>query len=180
MRRLALIALLAAAGVASAQYRWVDPDGGVNYGDVPPANARQVQPIKAGAAPIASGPELPFELRRAVLRNPVTLYTAANCGEPCAAARTYLRGRGVPFAEHIVQTQADVDAFRRATRAESLPAITVGSEVAAGFASASWESLLGAAGYPDRSQLPPGWRDTPAQPMNTPSPKAVAAPAKEG
>ncbi|MEF9996766.1 MAG: DUF4124 domain-containing protein, partial [Burkholderiaceae bacterium] len=70
---IALIALLAAAGVASAQYRWVDPDGGVNYGDVPPANARQVQPIKVGAAPIASGPELPFELRRAVLRNPVTL-----------------------------------------------------------------------------------------------------------
>lgn len=166
-RGLVLAAALA-AGVASAQYRWIGPDGVVGYGDLPPAGARNIQVFKAGAAPAAENAPLPFELGQAVERFPVTLYTAANCGAPCESGRAWLRTRGVPHAERIVETEADVAAFRSATRSESLPTLVVGREVAASFAPGAWARLLDASGYPSTSQLPPGYRATPAEPMNTP------------
>ena len=56
-RALLLIALLAAAAAASAQqYKWVDKNGRVQYGDVPPpgVQAKRLRPPPPGSAPAPS------------------------------------------------------------------------------------------------------------------------------
>src|SRR5687767_4098512 len=98
-RAFGLMGLFAAAAFcgndANAQqiYRIVQPDGRVTFTD-----RRPTEPAaKATAAPIAPGGSsqaaLPFELREAANRYPVTLYTAPECG-PCGAGRTMLSSRG--------------------------------------------------------------------------------------
>jgi hypothetical protein len=57
MKRLfLLLALLAAAGASAQQYKWVDKDGKVRYGDVPPpgVKATPLKPPPPGAAPPAA------------------------------------------------------------------------------------------------------------------------------
>ncbi len=51
-KALIFIGCLVFAGSAAAQYRWVDKDGRVQYGDTPPtgASASAVRPLPAGAA----------------------------------------------------------------------------------------------------------------------------------
>jgi hypothetical protein len=50
-KSLLLIALfVAAAGASAQQYRWTDPSGRVQYGDVPPAGANAT-PLRAPAGP---------------------------------------------------------------------------------------------------------------------------------
>ena len=70
-RTLLLIALLGAAAAASAQqYKWVDKNGRVQYGDSPPAGANATRlrvpsgaaaPSPAPAAPASKGPLSPAE-----------------------------------------------------------------------------------------------------------------------
>ena len=54
----ALVAALAAthAVPAAAQYKWIGPDGKVNYGDQPPPEAAQAKPV-ASSALKASAPK---------------------------------------------------------------------------------------------------------------------------
>ena len=86
---LSLIAALALAFSASptlAQYKVVAPDGSVTYTDRPPAQSNlRVTPMGRNAPPPVPGLEvgLPLELRQALARYPVTLYTAADC-PPCS------------------------------------------------------------------------------------------------
>ncbi len=54
--RFALATLLAAALPAVAQYRWTDPDGRVNYGDAPPADAKNLSRIDGRARSEAGDP----------------------------------------------------------------------------------------------------------------------------
>lgn len=50
-------ALLAAAPAASAQvYRWIDERGGVNYGNKPPPNARNVTPMNESDGKVSTVP----------------------------------------------------------------------------------------------------------------------------
>jgi hypothetical protein len=56
---LVLLAVLAFAGSAAAQqFKWVDKDGRVQYGDVPPpgAKATRLKPPPAGSAPAPAQP----------------------------------------------------------------------------------------------------------------------------
>lgn len=56
-RTLALVALLLVAAAASAQqYKWVDRNGRVQYGDVPPAGVNAT-PLRAPSARAASAPK---------------------------------------------------------------------------------------------------------------------------
>ena len=107
---------------------------------------------------------LPYELRQTVDRFPVTLYTGSDCA-PCDSARQLLVARGVPFSERTVQSNEDIEALRRLAGDNSLPVVTIGGQRLQGFAPAEWTQYLDSAGYPRSSQLPPGYRAPPAQPL---------------
>jgi len=168
------VGLLALAGSgatdANAQqiYRIVGPDGRVTFSDQPPLEtSARAGTAKAVPLPGAGGPDnssLPFELRQAANRYPVTLYTGPGCG-PCDAGRALLTGRGIPFAEKTVTTNEDIEALKRMAGAASLPFLTVGGQQIKGFSQTEWVQFLDAADYPKTSQLPPGYRQQPAGPM---------------
>ncbi len=157
--------LLLAAGAALAQpvYRHVDKNGKVTFSDQPPAaDASAAAPRGSGAG--AAGPALPYELRQVAQRYPVTIYTGEECS-PCAAGRSLLVTRGIPFEERTVKTNEDVEALQRLSGQASLPLLTIGSQQLKGFSDAQWSQYLDAAGYPKSAQLPAGYRNPPAQPL---------------
>ena len=188
-----LAACLAAClhGPAWAQYKVVGPDGSVTYTDRAPTEAGvKVQPMRrdgslpaptaaaattpaaaaaasttvAGNAAAAAQAALPFQLRGVVARFPVTLYSTADCA-PCAAARSLLLQRGVPFTERSVASDDDIAALQRLTGGRSLPALTIGAQALRGLQEGEWQSLLDLAGYPRDSRLPRGWSPAPARPL---------------
>ena len=118
---------------ANAQqiFRIVGPDGRVTFSDKPPLDPGvRATPAKTVALPGARGTDisaLPFELRQAATRYPVTLYTAPECA-PCGAGRTMLTSRGIPFAERTVTTREDIEALRRLAGSISLPFLTIGGQ----------------------------------------------------
>ena len=172
-RALGLMGLLAAAvfsgNDANAQqiFRIVGADGRVTFSDKPPLDANG----KATAAPVValSGggnqtASLPIELRDAVNRYPVTLYTAPGCG-PCGTGRAMLSARGVPFTEKTVTTNEDIEALKRLAGAASVPFLTIGGQQLKGFSEVEWAQFLDAADYPKTSQLPAGYSQPPATPL---------------
>jgi glutaredoxin len=168
--RTAALAALACAGLwtgaSDAQvYRIVGPDGRITFSDRPPVTG-QAEP--APTLPLAGGgsgtASLPYELRNAATRYPVTLYTGPECA-PCATARNFLAARGVPFTERTVSTAEDVDALKKLAGRPMLPFATIGSQHLEGFSDQAWGQYLDAAGYPQTSQLPPGYRNPPPAPL---------------
>lgn len=182
----AALGCLLGALPASAQqvYRIVGPDGRISFTDQPPPDARAQATATApatGQAP-GTGGTLPFELRQAASRFPVTLYTGPNCA-PCDQGRALLVQRGIPFAQRTVSTPEDGEALRRLSGELSLPLLTVGSQQVRGFAPGPWSQYLDAAGYPARSMLPAGYRQAAAIPLAPAAPQAAvtaAAPSAEG
>ena len=181
---LLLAAGLLASGPALAMYKVVQPDGSVTYTDRPPATGnarvtalgRDASAAAAGAG--ASETSLPFALRQAMQRYPVTLYTSADCA-PCAAGRQLLQQRGVPFRERLVLTVDDAAALERLVGGRTVPALTVGNQPLRGLSPSDWTAYLDAAGYPRTSQLPRNWPQAPVTPLverATPG-TAAAAPA---
>ncbi|MDN4587646.1 NrdH-redoxin [Xenophilus aerolatus] len=179
-------ALLLAAGAASAQglYRNVDANGRVTYTDRPPAANAQPAPVGRSGGSAGTSAQLPFELRQIVQRYPVTLYTGDDCA-PCATGRQLLQTRGIPFDERTVKSSEDIAALERLSGRNGLPLLTIGSQQLKGFSDAEWSQYLDAAGYPKSVQLPPGYRNPPAQPLvaqqaapaaPAPAPAAVQAP----
>jgi glutaredoxin len=170
---------------AQQVYRIVGPDGRVTFSDKPPATpaAKVTSVDNAVGADQPSGPALPFELRQVMAKYPVTLYTSSNCA-PCDSGRSLLHSRGVPFSEKTVTTAQDADALQRLSDSTSLPFLTIGAQHVAGFSSTEWVQYLNAAGYPERSKLPAGYRSPAATPLtqpekpaapDTPAPAAQAA-----
>lgn len=161
-----LAALLAAALPALAQYRWTDPSGRVNYGDAPPPDAKNLSRVDGRARPEAGDPSggLSFELRKAMSTLPITLYTALDCG-PCDSARAWLRLRGAPYQEVVVETDVDAEELKRRVGTTSVPVMTLGRTPHLGFREAVWSSALSAAGYPTQIVLPPTYRAEPPKPI---------------
>lgn len=156
---------------ANAQqiYRIVEPGGRVTFTDKAPldSNARAATPIPLVTPPKGQGVELsalPFELRQAAARYPVTLYTGPGCA-PCGQGRTLLSGRGIPFAEKSVTTNEDIEALKRLAGAPSLPFLTIGGQQLRGFSEVEWTQFLDAAGYPKTSLLPASYTPEPATPL---------------
>ena len=189
--------LLLAAGLAGAQqYRWIDKDGRVQYGDAPPAGARDVRRSAAPAAaasPAAagSGSALPFELARLQKEFPVTLYTSPNCTDGCPQARAALNKRGVPFKEVQVWDADSSAELKRVTGSDQVPTLIVGREMQRGFEQGAFDAILDTAGYPktglmpERSQaapptpegyLAPGERETVKSPAQAAAPATKAGP----
>ena len=196
------LALASMSGFALAQHKWVGPDGRVNYGDRPPQQAApNGQPDRAAnaernanvnidvntnggqartEADAAANPALPYELRQAAQRYPVTLYTTPDCG-PCALARNHLTKRGIPFATREVRTQDDATAFHALGFADlSFPALRVGRERVSGFEPGGWDRLLDSAAYPKTSRLPPRWQAARAEPLAPPAAPPAAAAQQRG
>ena len=157
-------------------YRSVGPDGKVTFSDQPsPATSKaRVSTSSTDAAANAAASTLPFELRKVVGQYPVTLYSGENCG-PCASARSFLKTRGVPFAEKTVITSEDTQALQRLSGDNSLPFMTIGSQQLKGFSDAEWTQFLDAAGYPKTSVLPSSYRHAAATPLVNMAPAVLPA-----
>jgi len=163
-----VLTLLLAAGAAHAQlYKWVGPDGKVTYSDLPPPKTakRVEQKDLAGGAGGAGGADianLPYELAQAARNQPVTLYSGDKC-EPCDQGRSYLKQRGIPFAEKTVTSNDDYARMKQQTSESRLPVLTIGRNKQAGFEAGAWGTALSVAGYPATSMLPKTWRQPAAE-----------------
>src|SRR5258706_11480021 len=107
------IAVFLFATSAHAQlYKWVGEDGKVTYSDTPPPKtAKKVERKSLGGGGTDTS-DFPFELAEAVKANPVTLYTTTKC-VPCDDGRKLLQGRGVPFSEKTVNSNADAERLKQ-------------------------------------------------------------------
>lgn len=162
----AVLALLPVLASAQGIYRIVGPDGRVTFSDKPPAKSEKATALSPSGRSSEGGgaSELPFELREAMNRYPVTLYTGDNC-EPCGAARSLLNRRGVPYTERTITTAQDIEALQRMGMEATVPIATIGGQRLKGYLEGDWSSYLDAAGYPKTSRLPSGYRNPPIGPL---------------
>ena len=164
----ALAAQFAILAAAQQMYRWVDENGRTHITDTPPpASAKGVRKVKPPAGPAES---TPYALQQAMKNFPVTLYTSAECVQPCAMAREHLGKRGVPFSE--VQIRDGVEELKRLAGAGEVPALKVGGAVVSGFAAQAYDGALDAAGYP---RLAPRQQPAPSGEKSEAAPKPEAA-----
>ena len=160
--------LVSGPGLVHAQtiYRIVGSDGKVTFSDKQPADTSKATATTAGGKPLGAGGDavLPFELRQAVARYPVTLYSGAGCA-PCDSGRTLLQSRGIPFVEYTVSSAEDREALQRLSGANNLPFLTVGGQKIKGFSDAEWSQFLTAANYPPSTVLPANYRAQSVRPL---------------
>lgn len=174
------LALTLATMPAHAVYKVIGPDGKVTYTDTPPpadgkAKVQAVAVGNGGGAPNLDG--LPYELKQAATKYPVTLYTTRDC-RPCDTGRRLLQQRGIPFAETtLAATSADQAALQQLAGTTSLPVLTVGQQQLKGLTPGEWHGYLDAAGYPRESKLPASYRAPAPTPMTAPA--EPAAPAEQ-
>jgi len=170
-----IILLLACLTIMPVQagdlFRWVDKAGKMNYGDIPPLDATDVERMKFSSEP-AKNTDLPYETLRAQQNFPVTLYVADGCGETCDLGRSLLIKRGIPFSEKLLRTRQDVEAFKQLSGIGGVvPVLQVGKDFLKGFSELQWNSELDIAGYPKTA----GNRQRPAPPVR-PEPFTPTAP----
>jgi len=129
---------------ADRLYKWIDAEGNVTYHDRPPENAGyQVEEKEINASPAASD-----AAAEAAKKFPVVLYSAKSCGS-CDSARGYLEKRKVPFKEHSVENNRELQKKLIAkTGSLSVPTILVGEKVMKGYLESLLEGELDQAGYP--------------------------------
>ncbi len=165
------MALTGSPALAQTIYRSVDADGRVVFSDKPPIIAKKTQAIDSAQPTFNVGPALPFALQQVVDQYPVTLYTTKDCA-PCDSGRNWLQRHSIPFTEKTVNTNEDIAALQRLSGQVSMPFLTVGLQHLKGYSESEWTQYIHAAGYPDSSQLPTGYRTPPATPL-----VAIAKPA---
>ena len=174
-------ALVAAPSFLAAQqtiYRWVDKDGKAVFSDTPPPKEITTSTQKRAGGGYTDNVQLPYATQVAMQRNPVTLYTASNCGAYCDQGRALLSRRGIPFSERDASTDpAAAEAVQKAIGSFLVPVLIVGESTLKGFDESTWQSTLDTAGYP-RTALPnqPNPRAAPSAPPKGPAP---APPAEE-
>jgi glutaredoxin len=175
----AAISLSLALPAAAQQtiYRWVDADGKVHFSDTPPPKEITTSTQKRVGGGYTDSVQLPYATQIAMQRNPVTLYTAGDCGAFCDQGRALLSKRGVPFSERDASSDPTVaDAVQKAVGSFVVPVLIVGEAKLKGFDEGAWHSALDTAGYP-RTALPnqPNPRATPpSAPKAPPVPEARA------
>lgn len=163
-------------------YKWVDANGKTVYSDTPPpANAKKVTSKTFDTGSTLSTANLPSDLAAAVKKNPVTLYTAPNCGA-CNEGRGLLKQAGIPFTEKTVKTNADVDKLNQVSGDTSLPLMLINTSKFKGLDIVEWKAALAAAGYPETNKLPKDYRypePEPAAPQVASDNKATETKAPE-
>jgi hypothetical protein len=166
--RAALAALALVSATSSlAQFKVIGADGKVTYTDREPnASEGKVIPLGAHAAALPeAGVDLPYELKQASDKYPVTLYVSTGACDPCSSGRQLLKQRGIPFTEHLVVTSQDADALQHLSGAQEAPTLSIGSQILRGLSADVWNSYLDAAGYPRTSRLPATYQYRAATPV---------------
>ncbi len=155
LRSVLMMVLLLGSATANADglYRWVDANGKVHYTDSPPPDSARKSEKRAHAAPPAAVAGLSYANQVAAKNFPVSLYTAAKCGEPCDQARNLLNKRGVPFTEISIADGKLHDELVRLAGSAELPALRVGKQFTKGFETGLFNAALDIAGY-GRSPAP--------------------------
>lgn len=179
-----LVAALMLPAMAAAQtnvYRWVDKDNKVHYSDTPPPEtAKNLTQKRVGGGYVESS-QLPYATQIATKKSPVTLFTGADCGDPCKQGRELLAKRGIPFSERDAQGNAeDGEALKKLVGALEVPVLTVGANKVKGFEEGAWHSALDGAGYPRTAmptRSPPGPAPVAPKKAETPPPVPDAAAA---
>ncbi len=167
---LLLACLLSMPVQAGEMYRWMDKHGRMNYGDVPPVGATDVERIKSSGN---NGPadDLPYATRIAQQNFPVTLYVSDGCGDTCDQAHSLLSKRGIPYSVKVLKTTQDIEAFRQLSGINRIvPVLAVGKDYLKGFLETQWNTELDIAGYPKNA----GFRQRIASPEQAVPPEAVS------
>src|SRR6476469_8398328 len=165
-------ALAACTALAQTQvHRWVDKDGKVHFSDtLPPPDARESSSRNMGGGYVAE--EFPYAVQQAMKKNPVMLYTAPSCGDPCNNGRQLLSQRGIPFKEANVQSSGPAqEALKKLIGGLEVPTLTVGDTTLKGFEPDGWGAALTTAGYPATRM--PGQSPTRAAPEAPPATQAA-------
>ena len=171
----ALLLLPALALAQASVYRWVDKDGKVHYSDTPPPEPQKSLTQKRVGGGYSEQTQLPYATQIAMQKSPVTLYTGADCGDPCKSGRELLSKRGIPYNERDAQGNAeDSEALKKLVGTLEVPVLTVGATKVKGYEEGAWHSALDGAGYP-RTALP--GQVPPRPPAPAKKPEAPAAPA---
>lgn len=181
----AALAALAVAPVSWAQssvYKWTDSQGKVHFSDQPPTEpAKDVSRQRVGGGTVEVS-QLPYATQLAAKNNPVTLFTAPQCGDPCVRGRTLLSDRGIPYTERDAQANPkDAQTLRQLIGALQVPVLVLGKESVKGWDESAWHAALDSAGYP-RTKLPGSLSPKPvvAPPPPAPPPEpAEPAPAQD-
>lgn len=176
-----LIGLLPQILAAQTLHKWVDEQGNVSYSDRPPPSGLAVKDVSdtlntmgAGAASSDAG----YELKQLMKQSPIVIYTFKGCA-PCDQGRTLLVGKGYPFSEKTIGSNADLGALQTQFGSQTLPVLTVGKTVLNGYGQPQWEDALSTAGYNSVTVLPPNASNGLATSLTAnpaPSQPAVAAP----
>lgn len=149
-----VFAVLSSPVWAESVYHWLDKHGKPVFSDrPPPATVGEHEQLRVYSGRAEQVPA--YSVRRVAADFPVSLYVAEDCGAPCAQARQLLSERGIPFAEHTITTEEDLEAYRAIFGPpDEVPAATIGPRQLRGFAPEPWNRLLDTVGYP-REALPP-------------------------
>ena len=146
-----LVMVFVAAGLSAAQagtlYKWVDSQGRVSYHDKPPPEGSDVRVEEKN---IGSGgkSDTGDTLDKIIEKFPVVLYSVPTCGS-CDLARNYLDKRKVPYSEHNLENNAELQQkVKQKYGALSAPTITIGEKVMKGYVESILEGELDSAGYP--------------------------------
>ena len=145
-QRAVAVLLLAAClcGPANAEgvYKWVDDEGNVHFGDLPPAEweAEEVE------LQINSYTSVSVEQGDYHAGNRVTMYSTDWCGY-CRKAKAYFEANNIPYEE--LDIERDATAKREFDRlgGGGVPLILVGDRRMRGFSEARFEQLYADAGY---------------------------------
>jgi len=164
------------AGAQNTVYKWTDSDGKVHFSDTPPPEqAKNVTQKRVGGGEVEAS-QLPYATQQAMKTNPVTLYTAPQCGDPCANARSLLGSRGVPYSERNAQASpADAEQVKKLIGALQVPVLVVGASHLKGYEEGAWQAALDGAGYP-RTRVP---GTLAPKPVIVPPPPPTAPPPAE-
>lgn len=113
-----VLALAALPLAASAElYKWIDEKGVVNYGDRPPANARQARALDESTARVSVVPGLPAETLQRERERALEARAAELERELQAARRS--------AAEREAQLEAAAEAAERAARDAEQPLVVL-------------------------------------------------------
>lgn len=155
MSRAAFLVLAALAIPAHAQqlYKSIGPDGRTVYSDRPPVEGRLEKTMKIEQQPAsaldarslsyveqlnrlrASSPQLPAAPEDTVL------FSAKWCGY-CKLAKAYMAGKGIPFREVDIDTQAGLAAYASAGGTKGIPLLVRGTTRIQGFSEASYAAAF--------------------------------------
>lgn len=166
---LSIATLFVLSETASAQmYKWVGANGKIVYSDTPPpANAKKITSKAMDSSASISNIRLPTELAAAVAKNPVTLYSAPNCGV-CNEARNMLKQNGIPFLEKTINTPEDVEKLKQVSGETQIPLMLINKSKFSGFEAIEWRTALSSAGYPETNMLPKEYHYPSAEPAAPP------------